>query len=302
MFKNVIVGVDGRGGGRDAIALATKLLDGEGKLTLAHVRQGPTNPYHAIAPGFLDEERETSEKLLEKERDATGVSTELVSVVGQSPGRGLHERAEDQEADLIVVGSCKRGVLGRVMVGDDASAALNGAPCAVAIATAGYRELGKPLEKLGVAYNGSPESEDALDLARELGRETGARVSALEVVHLSAYAFGGLVAAPPMGDAIEEMLGHAEARMRALTGVEGRAGYGLPGEDLAAFSDEVDLLIVGSRSYGPVRRLVYGSTSTYLERHARCSLLALPRRTDRRRGAEPESGAENAVPAKAAVT
>ena len=84
-------------------------------------------------------------------------------------------------------------------------------------------------------------------------------MSALEVVHLSAYAFGGLVAAPPMGDAIEEMLGHAEARMRALTGVEGRAGYGLPGEDLAAFSDEVDLLIVGSRSYGPVRRLVYGA-------------------------------------------
>jgi len=300
MFKNVISGVDGRGGRRDAIALATKLLDGAGSLTLVHVRQGATNPYHAIAPGLLDEERDASEKLLERERVETGVSAELVSVVGQSPGRGLHERAEEQDADLIVVGSCKRGVLGRVMVGDDASAALNGSPSAVAIATAGYRELGRPLEKLGVAYNGSPESEDALKAARELAHETGGRVSALEVVHLSAYAFGGLVAAPPMGDAIEEMLSQAEARMRALKGVEGRASYGLPGEDLAAFSDEVDLLIVGSRSYGPVRRLVYGSTSTYLERHARCSLLVLPRRTDRRRAAEPEGAGENALPAKAA--
>ena len=65
--------------------------------------------------------------------------------------------------------------------------------------------------------------------------------------------------------------------MQALEGVEGRAVYGLTGEELAAFSDELDLLVVGSRSYGPFKRLVLGSTSDYLERHARCSLLVLPR-------------------------
>ena len=59
--------------------------------------------------------------------------------------------------------------------------------------------------------------------------------------------------------------------------MDGRAAYGLTGEELAAFSDEVDLLVVGSRGYGPAKRLVLGSTSDYLERHARCSLLALPR-------------------------
>ena len=65
--------------------------------------------------------------------------------------------------------------------------------------------------------------------------------------------------------------------MNALPGVEGRAVYGLAGEELAAFGDEMDLLVVGSRNYGPVRRLVVGSTADYLERHARCSLLVLPR-------------------------
>jgi hypothetical protein len=39
----------------------------------------------------------------------------------------------------------------------------------------------------------------------------------------------------------------------------------------------VDILVVGSRGYGPVKRLVLGSTSDYLERHARSSLLVLPR-------------------------
>jgi nucleotide-binding universal stress UspA family protein len=74
--------------------------------------------------------------------------------------------------------------------------------------------------------------------------------------------------------------------------------YGLTGEELAAFGDEVDILVVGSRGYGPVRRLVLGSTSDYLERHARCSLLVLPRgggdrppgsATDSEHDAEPQA-------------
>jgi len=65
--------------------------------------------------------------------------------------------------------------------------------------------------------------------------------------------------------------------MKEVPGVEGHAVYGLAGEELAAFGDQVDILVVGSRGYGPVKRLVLGSTSDYLERHARCSLLVLPR-------------------------
>ena len=73
------------------------------------------------------------------------------------------------------------------------------------------------------------------------------------------------------------MLEAARAGLSELEGVEGRAVRGLPGEELAAFGDEVDILVVGSRGYGPLRRLVLGSTSEYLQRHARCALLVLPR-------------------------
>jgi nucleotide-binding universal stress UspA family protein len=73
------------------------------------------------------------------------------------------------------------------------------------------------------------------------------------------------------------MLEEANERLRRLADVDGRAVYGLAGEELAAFGDELDILVVGSRSYGPLRRLVVGSTSDFLERHARCSLLVLPR-------------------------
>jgi nucleotide-binding universal stress UspA family protein len=276
MFKNVLVGVDGRPAGRDAIALAGRLMDGEGRLTLAHVHSGQLRPSRAISPGMVREEAEASGKLLEQERAAAEVDAELVSIVALSPGGGLHQQAEDQGADLIVVGSCNRGLLGRAMLGDDTRAALNGASCAVAIASVGYAEHPLPFANIGVAYNGSPESEAALAVARELAPPTRATLHALEVVPITTYAYAGPVPGA-VGESIALTLDEANDRLRHLRDVQGRAVSGLTGEELAAFGDELDLLVVGSRSFGPLRRLVLGSTSEYLERHARCSLLVLPR-------------------------
>jgi len=265
MFENVLVGVDGRPNGRDAIALASKLVDRDGKLTLVHVRHSD-----------VTEERKDAYELLERERGEAGVEAQLVSVVSPRPGRGLHEQAEERGADLLVVGSCSRGALGRAMIGDDTRGALDGAPCAVAIATRGYAEHPAPLAQIGVAYNSSPESAAALAAARELASRTGATVHALEVVGIPSVAYAGIVA-PALGQTIEAMCQEANSRMEALPGVEGRATFGLAGEELAAFGERVDLLVVGSRGYGPMRRLVLGSTSDFLQRHARCPLLVLPR-------------------------
>ena len=273
MFKNVLIGVDGSPNGRDAVALASRLADPEGKLTLAHVRPGMLHPLHAVTPGLLAEERHASAQLLERELALTQVSADLISIVSTSPGRGLHEHAEDLKADLLVVGSCSHGVFGRAILGDDTRAALNGAPCAVAIAAHGYSEHPTPVARIGVGYNGSRESEAALEFTRMLAARTRATVEAVEVISMPTYGFVDAA----VGESMELMLTEASSRMKELSGVAGRAVYGGAGEQLAALSDNVDLLVVGSRSYGAVLRLVLGSTSDYLERHARCSLLVLPR-------------------------
>jgi nucleotide-binding universal stress UspA family protein len=276
MFKNALIGVDGRPGGRDAIALASRLVDPAGKLTLAHVHSGALRPSHAISPALVREERQASVELLEQERTVADPSAEIVALEAMSPGGGLHRQAEDQGADLLVVGSCSHGSLGRAMLGDDTRAALNGAPCAVAVSPHGYAEHPTEITKVGVAYNGSPESTAALARARDVAAATRATIHALEVVSIPSVAYTGLIA-PAIGETIDAMLQEATSRMNALPNVDARAVYGLAGEELASFSDEVDLLIVGSRGYGPVKRLVLGSTSDYLQRHARCSLLVLPR-------------------------
>jgi nucleotide-binding universal stress UspA family protein len=276
MFANVLVGVDGRANGRDAIALATRIADPDAKITLAHAHAEALDPLHAAAPGVLREEQDASHELLESERAFAEVEAELVSVPAASPGRGLHEKAERQGADLLVVGSSERGVFGRAMLGDDTRASLNGSPCAVAIAARGYAELPVPITTVGVGYDGSEESELALAAARAVAERARASLLAMEVVSLPTYAPPGLVA-PATGETIEMMLAEAREQLSALVGVEGRVAFGLVGEELAAFGDELDLLVVGSRGYGPWQRLVLGSTSNYLQRHARCSLLVLPR-------------------------
>jgi nucleotide-binding universal stress UspA family protein len=132
------------------------------------------------------------------------------------------------------------------------------------------------IRTIGVGYDGSPESDAALALAKELAAEGGADLTVLRVVQIlsSAYAgFGGVA----WGDALDTVLKEAKEHMAELPGVRGEAALGVPGEELAAFAGRVDLLVVGSRAYGPLRRLMLGSTSQYLASHARCPLLVLPR-------------------------
>ena len=102
-----------------------------------------------------------------------------------------------------------------------------------------------------------------------------------------------------LNDSFEAMVRKADERMKELPGVEGRAVYGLVGEEQAAFGDELDLLIVGSRGYGPLRRLVLGSTSCHLQRHARCSLVVVPRGAKAAKAAHAEEQAEESEAAAA---
>jgi nucleotide-binding universal stress UspA family protein len=275
MFNNVIVGVDEQQGGRDAIALAKDLVAEDGELTLAYVHFGDPKLTPGSSPAFEATERQRALELLAKAREDAGIEAELLCKGSPSVGRGLHELAERQRADLLVVGSCRRGLIGRVLVGDHTRDALNGAPCAVAVAPAGYSEHPTVLSEIGVAYNGSPESQYALAVARELAAERGAKLSAFEAISLPVYLFG--TDSGPVADSISTYVDQARERIAALGDVEPHAAYGAAAEELALYGASVDLLVIGSRGYGPIGRLVHGSTSQQLARTARCPLLALTR-------------------------
>jgi len=267
--------VDGRPGGRDAIALAKQLMHPDARITLVHL-DGVHVMLGGIAGLVLATEHEGSEKLLARERASTATEAELLAWTAPSVGRGLHELAERQRADLLVIGSCHRGLLGRVFLGDDTCAALNGAPCAVAIAPSGYAEMPRELGKIGVGYKAPGEGQQALVAARSLAARHGSTIRALSVVSLRSIPYGEPI---PVGwpQIAKRLVDKELTRFYDLDDVDGDATYGEPGEELARFGDDVDLLIVGSARYGPVGRLFNSSTSNYLARHSRCPLLVLPR-------------------------
>ena len=153
MFTNVLVGVDGRPGGRDAIALARQLAEPPPRLTLTHVYGGAWLIGRAAAL-ILAAGADSSEELLGREAAATAVQADLVSWPSRSVGRGLHELVELKQIDLLVVGSARRGIVETVLTGDHTIASLNGASCAVAIAPTGYAERERRLDKLGVGDDG----------------------------------------------------------------------------------------------------------------------------------------------------
>ena len=286
MFGKTIVGVDESSGGRDAIALAQQLVAPDGKLTLAHVVSiSAWEPLASRAAYVARERMKTGEEdrageLLRTARDQLGTASQRSAtstriVWSPSVGRGLHELAESEGADLLVLGSSRRGMLGRLLVGDQTRAALNGAPCAVAVAPAGYCDHFGPVRRIGVGYDGSPESVTALEVARRLAAAHHAELSACTAVSVPLPTIGP--GPLPLSDVIEPLLDNARERIAELGGVAPLAGYGPPLEVLASYSGTVDLLVVGSRSYGAIGRLVHGSTSDELARTARCALLVLPR-------------------------
>ncbi len=275
MFDNVVVGIDGEAGGRDALALATELAAPGAALNLANVYFGNEPPARAWERDLDPGRRGKARELLAGERAKAGIDGNLCPVASPLVGRGLHELADGIGADLIVVGSSRHGLLGRVLLGDDMRSALNGAPCAVAVAPVDYADRPRVLAEIGVGYDGSPESQVALTVARELAARHAARVSVFQAVAIQPPGFAG--AHLGGGQTLDDQVELVYDRISALGDVDAHAAYGDPAEELALYAASVDLLVIGSRGYGPVGRLIHGSTSMSLASSCRSPLLVLPK-------------------------
>jgi nucleotide-binding universal stress UspA family protein len=284
----VIVGVDGSGESADALALALTLSKALGaRLWPVFVhpygplsRTLPESSYEELVNELADSVHAQLKALELAPRERT-----LQIVTDRSPAAGLQRIAEQEAAALIVVGGSRRSRVGRVLPGGSAERLLAGAPCPVAIAPKGYADDRGELASVGTAFDGSEESRAALRWAAELSRSVNARLCLVGVhvplppvtledgsgVQLTSVNEG-------LRDELRQQLAEAEASARdgemevASTLLDGNAAG-----QLAQASERLDLLVVGSRGYGPLGAVVLGSVSNALVRTARCPLVVLPR-------------------------
>ena len=104
MFRNVLVGVNGEEGGRDAIALARMLVTPDRELTVAHVFGSEPHELRGWSSPPMSDNREHAREVLERACTEADLEAHKRWHAASSVGRELHELAEITEADLLVVG------------------------------------------------------------------------------------------------------------------------------------------------------------------------------------------------------
>jgi nucleotide-binding universal stress UspA family protein len=125
-------------------------------------------------------------------------------------------------------------------------------------------------------------------MACELARHTGARLSLHAVADDAIPGWVGLSVTPSSADALEELIEGRSAAARDLldrsleacegVAADGQVLVGDPAGELILATELLDLLVLGSRRWGPVKRLALGSTSEHVIRHTACPVLVPPRR------------------------
>ena len=273
MFDGVVVGIGGYEAGRDAIALAKVLLAGDGAVTLVYVDVLLSRPAPDADTRPDDEARRFGLERLGRLRDEGQIAAEISRIESPSVRRGLYEFAAGQGADLLVIGARRNDPVAHMFLGDEAREVLEDPPCAVAVAPIGYAERVGDFATIGVAYDGSAGSDEAVATGRKLAAGCHATLSVFEAVAPPVYACDVY----DVEGQIEEEVAQARDQIAALGGVEADAvAADHTVEALRRYEATVDLLIVGPHKYTPLDRLREQTTPQRLADSASRPLLVLP--------------------------
>jgi nucleotide-binding universal stress UspA family protein len=298
MFRTIVVGVDGLQGGRNALALARSVGDLTGaELVAVHVHPYEPFPMRGLRTDVEALATEEADALLQAQLAEAGVRARAIVTADTSPGRGLHRIADGLDADLLVVGTPHRGPFGRIVAGDTARAVLQGAMHPVVVAR---HAAADPFARrvVGVGYDGSPESRAALDWAARFASATDSGVHVLCAAEPPqgfapsiSYGINWVAMVPERIEYAEHLV--AEALAQLGDRATGEAVSGVARDELVTLSEQVDLLVLGSRGYGPVRRILLGGSADRVVHAAACPVVVVPR------GAREEQAAERQEPAEA---
>jgi nucleotide-binding universal stress UspA family protein len=211
-----------------------------------------------------------------------------VEVCEEDPREGIARVAEAWKPDLVVVGARGLGAVTGVLLGSVSTAAVHHLACPVLVVKGRRRALRRAV----VAVDGSADSMAAARFFASLPLPPALAIRLVGVMEPpSMPPAPAEVLATAMGPAVEAMiqerraamegvLSRVEAEFRGKVGaLESSAIPGRPAEEITAAAREpgVDLVVVGARGLGRVKRLVLGSVSDRVLRHADCPVLVVKR-------------------------
>jgi nucleotide-binding universal stress UspA family protein len=286
VITRIAAGIDGFAEGRDAAVLGQSLAAATGaELMLVAVHS--TAPLPTPPELGYRSQRKQSQLVLREVRNSLAPGARTLTTTDHSVARALHRIVHRHHRDLLVVGSSRQGPDGRVRIGKRTRQLLCHFECALAVAPRGlHTNPRRGLSRIGVGYDGSPEAESALALAASIAAGAGADLHVQAIVddRVPVFARSTLsgVVEVEWDEAIRTEMDETRARAVAAgerLGAQLDVGVarGRPADALLELSKDVDLLVIGSRNWGPAARVLLGSTGEAIMHDAACAVLAVPR-------------------------
>ncbi len=284
MLTKILAGVDGSPGSRDAASLAAAIGAATGAAVelvgVAHDPRMrlPSRGHHdtAAAEAAMTE-------VVTAIRDELAPSASVRVIADHAAARGLQHATEQDGASLLVVGSSDGAQAGSVLSGRVTRQTLRSAACPVLLAARGTGTAA--LRRIVVGFDGGGEARVALDTARDLARATGAELVVVAVVDdrlpVSHVPGGIVIDLADWERIVADDRAHMAAMLERLVapepGISTDLRVGDPTDELVTAAIDADLLVVGSRRWGRLSRVVLGSTAEDLMVLAPCSVLVVPR-------------------------
>jgi nucleotide-binding universal stress UspA family protein len=289
MASRVVIGYDGSEASEDAVAFGLTWCRSTGDVPIVATVYPEEHPFGV---GRVDVEwatyvREQAEIIQDKARATVGDAALYRNVASTSAAHGLADLADDVEAAMVIVGTTTEETgLTRALLGTSTERLLHGATVPVTVVPPGWRQSAPDrISSIGVAYVDTRDGREALRVAVRVALRIPARLTLYSVLGQSSERYSYLVGRTDEQAFLDKARdSYGKALEFAAAGVppelEPRTVLleGAVVESLAALGPEdVDMLVCGSRGYGPVRRVLLGGVSSPLIRRAQLPLTVVPR-------------------------
>lgn len=276
-FNRILFPTDFSETARRALPYAAYLAARHGAaLTILHVRP-PGEGGDADPEAELDVCRETAARQFDvrmQDVPETRIERELRS--GASVDEVVVAEAEEQNADLIVMGTARRHGLANLFPQSTTVRVVRKAPCPVVTLLGDTAMEPAPLDRILVPTDFSDPADHALRYARELAGRDGAEILPVHVIEE--------LTVPLVYDVDVAPLDTEDVRRRARSAMQEEAETkrvrvvsGHPGRRIVEVADEedVDLIVIATHGRSGLSRVVLGSVAETVIRQAHCPVLTL---------------------------
>lgn len=243
-------------------------------------------PHYGAYRPLAERSRELARELLDrqvKKLENLGATIAQSHLRMGSAAAEVVELAEGLEAGLVVMGSRGRSEIWRLLMGSVSDAVVRHAHCPVMVVR--RKPLAFPARIL-LATDGSKEAELAASTAAGLAKGTGSELHVVTVAPEYPYVYAYYDLRHPVEverhrQEAQKVLDQQVDRIAEAGGSVAKAhvSMGAPDEEIVVLAEElgVDLVVVGSRGLGGMRRTLMGSVSDSVVRHAHCPVLVVRR-------------------------